>query len=154
MNAKPKPIPLYLVLLLAVFLAFLGWSARQAATDGARITDRDYYSKGLRYNTSMVERRAATVLGWQVDVDLDRHTLSLRLRDRTDQPVAEADVVLTLITPSTHIPLRLEEVRPGHYLARLPDALSGEIPARYSIQRQHARIERQLLINLPAGNPH
>ena len=38
-----KPIPFYLVALLVIFLAFLAWSARQAATDGARITDRDYY---------------------------------------------------------------------------------------------------------------
>ena len=149
-----KPFPLYLALLLGGFIVFLGWSARQASTDGARITDRDYYSKGLRYNTSQVERRAASVLGWQVLADLDDRTLSLQLNDRDGSSVEGADIVLTLMTPSRQIPLVPREQLAGTYLFQMPTDIYGEIPARYTIQREGARIERQLLINLTARQSH
>lgn len=149
-----KPFPLYLALLLAAFIAFLGWSARQAATDGARITDRDYYSKGLRYNTSQLERQAASVLGWQVAIDLNERLLTLLLADRDGKPVDKAEIVLTLMTTKAHIPLPLDEQNPGQYVTLLPESISGEVSARYNIQHQGASIERQLLINLSSVEPH
>ena len=148
MKKSKKPFPIYLALLLAVFIAFLAWSARQAATDGARITDRDYYSKGLRYNTTQVERRAASVLGWRLSTELVEHSLILAVVDKTGQPVSGADVSLQLLLPSGPISLEMTETEAGRYRMELPHELSGELSARYAIEREGARLEHLLLINL------
>ncbi len=154
MHAKPKTFPLSIATLLALFIVFLAWSARQATTDGARITDRDYYSKGLRYNDSQVERKAAMALGWQIGSSLEGRMLTLVLSDSTRQPVAHAEVILTLLLPGQHRQFPLREVTPGSYRITLPADLGGEVPARCSIQAGGARLERQMLINLPApGRP-
>jgi len=148
MTRTRKPFPLYLVTLVMLFLAFSTWSARQAATDGARITDRDYYSKGLRYNTSEVERRAAATLGWKIKADLSGRILTLNVSDRDQQPVSRAQVQLSLLLPGQPQSLVLTEQRPGEYSGRLPGQLAGELPARYLVELDGARLERNLLINL------
>lgn len=148
MKKTRKPIPFYLVALLVIFLAFLAWSARQAITDGARITDRDYYSKGLRYNTSEVERRAAASLGWRITPQLAAHTLSLTVSDREQRPVVNADVELTLMLTGHQQTIPLEEQAAGRYRVVLPEQLRGEIHALYVVQLEGTRLERNLLINL------
>jgi len=148
MTRSRKPIPFYLVTLLVIFLAFLAWSARQAVTDGARITDRDYYSKGLRYNTSEVERRAAASLGWRITPQLTGNTLSLTVTDREQRPVVNAEVELTLLLPGRQQTVTLGEQAAGRYQVVLPEHFRGELPARYVVQLEGTRLERNLLINL------
>mgnify|MGYP001182377362 CR=1 FL=1 len=148
MTRPRKPFPLYLTILLALFLGFLGWSYRQAASDGARITDHDYYSKGLRYNSSELEMRAAATLGWQVNVKLIDHTLNLHLQDRLAQPISQAHIELQLLLTDHRQTLLLKEQDAGRYQGRLPETLRGEIPARYVIVYDGAHLERNLLIHL------
>ena len=57
-NSNKNICPFLILLLLCGFLVFLVWSAFQAAGLGSKVTDADYYSKGLKYNTTMVEKRA------------------------------------------------------------------------------------------------
>lgn len=139
-----------IMLLIGSFIVFLGWSAYQAATRGSDIADRDYYSKGLRYNTTLIEKQAASVLGWKVEVALREHTFDIVLRDRQNLPVSsgEAKLYLYLSSASAPIELGLSEIRPGTYRRVLPDDLSGEIRARLDLNREGARISRNLLLNL------
>ena len=139
-----------IMLLIGSFIVFLGWSAHQAATRGSDIADRDYYSKGLKYNATLIEKQAASVLGWKVEVALREHTLDIFLRGRQNLPVSSGEATLYLYQPSASSPLELHlsEIRPGTYRLILPDDLSGETRARLDFHREGARISRNLLLNL------
>jgi nitrogen fixation protein FixH len=149
-NRRKNRSPKIIMLLIGSFIVFLGWSAHQAATRGSDIADRDYYSKGLRYNTTLIEKQAASVLGWKVEVALREHTLDIILHDRQNLPVNSGEATLYLYQPSASSPLELglSEIRPGTYRLVLPDDLSGEIRARLDLHREGARISRNLLLNL------
>ena len=72
---KKNIYPAMILLLISCFLIFSTWAAFQAAGLGSKVTDTDYYSKGLKYNTSQVEKRAAEVLGWNLETRLDGRDL-------------------------------------------------------------------------------
>lgn len=141
--------PAFIVVLLGTFLGFSGWSAYRAATLGSQISDPDYYSKGLKYNTTLVEKRAASVLGWRIRSELSAGKLQVRLLDSQGLPVIGANGQLTVFFPENPISaLALTESDPGTYSLLLPSNLRGEIPARLDFERQGARINRQLLLNI------
>ncbi len=142
--------PMVIMTLLASFLLFSGWSAYRASTRGSQITDRDYYSKGLKYNTTLVEKRAATVLGWRLDTKLNDQRLEIQLLDGQGQPVTGARGQLSFYLESDRsTPAReLEETSPGQYQALLPASLTGEVSVRVVFEREGARINRQLLLNI------
>jgi len=142
--------PYLIVLLLGCFILFLGWAAYRASTHGSDITDTDYYSKGLRYNTTLVEKRAASVLGWQADVELKGRSLTIRLNDSQMQPVTQGEAVLLLVQPAAAAPrtLPLKESAPGTYRLALPADLHGEQHARLDFHKDGARLNRLLVLNL------
>ena len=139
-----------ILLLICGFLLFLFWSAFQAAGLGSKVTDGDYYSKGLKYNTSIVEKRAAEVLGWNLEVRLDGRTLDFHLMDHEGAEIDRAVGTLYLAIPgmAENIHLPLQEVASGYYRVKLDDNISGTIQARLELERQGARLHRQLLLNL------
>lgn len=147
---KKNFYPLMILLLLGGFLIFLAWSAFQAAGLGSKVTDTDYYSKGLKYNTTQVEKRAAEVLGWNLETRLDGRTLNFSLTDRKGQKVDRATGTLYLAIPGSaeNIHLPLQEVTAGHYRVRFEDSIFGTIQARLELEREGARLNRQLLLNL------
>lgn len=140
--------PLIFILLLS-FLAFSAWSAWQASHLGSQVTDRDYYSKGLKYNTTLVEKRAAEVLGWTVTPQIDQRTLTLALHDTHRDPVSGAQVVISFYHPT--LPedaiFPLSEVAAGRYQLDLPADLSGSVRAAVRFERDQARLTRQMQIN-------
>ncbi len=142
--------PLLIFTLLGSFLVFSGWSAYRAATYGSQISDRDYYSKGLKYNATRVEKRAASVLGWQLTTSLNKQQLQILLFDGKGVPVEGAEGKLTFFHPAEDSinSLTLTEFAPGTYLTQLPDSFRGEIAVRIDIERRGARLNRQLLLNL------
>jgi nitrogen fixation protein FixH len=150
-ETKKKNIyPLFILLLIGGFLIFLAWSAFQASGLGSKVTDADYYSKGLKYNTTMVEKRAAEVLGWSLETRLDGRTLEFHLTDQDGGEVDRAVGTLYLAIPGTaeNIRLPLQEVASGHYRVNLADSINGSIQARLELERDGARLNRQLLLNL------
>ena len=149
-NSKKNFYPLFILLLLGGFLAFLAWSAFQAAGLGSKVTDSDYYSKGLKYNTTMVEKRAAEVLGWNLETRLHGRTLEFHLIDRKGEEVDRAVGTLYLAIPGSaeNIHLPLHEVASGFYHVNLGDSITGTILARLELERGGARLNRQLLLNL------
>lgn len=142
--------PYFIVLLLGTFLVFLFWSGNRAATRGSRITDPDYYSKGLKYNTTLVEKKAASVLGWQLHSNLQDYHLRVTLLDSDHQPVTGAHGIL-LLHDAKHNRSEshtLQESSAGLYQLLLPTQLSGQLQARIEFECDGARLNRQLLISL------
>lgn len=142
--------PWIISLMIGSFIVFLAWSAFQASHRGSDIIDRDYYSKGLRYQATQLEKQAASVLGWTATFTLDQHTLAVLLVDQQQQPISGGEATLFLYRAKAEAPLAipLTEIRPGVYQLSLPSQLSGELRARLDFHRQGARINRQLLLNL------
>jgi nitrogen fixation protein FixH len=147
---KKNFYPTMIVLLIGGFLIFLAWSAFQAAGLGSKVTDADYYSKGLKYNTTQVEKRAAEVLGWDLETRLEGRTLEFHLIDSQGNGIDRASGTLYLALPKTaeNIHLPLQEVAAGYYRVNLGDNINGTIQARLELERQGARLNRQLLLNL------
>ena len=150
-ETKKKNIyPTLIMLLLGSFLIFSLWSAFQAAGLGSKVSDAAYYSKGLRYNTTQVEKRAAEVLGWHLETQLNGRDLEFRLTDREGGGVDRAGGTLYLAIPglAENIHLPLQKVASGYYLVNLADNIKGTIQARLELEREGARLNRQLLLNL------
>ncbi len=142
--------PLLIFLAVVGFIGFLAWSAFQAGELGTRVTDAAYYSKGLKYNATQVEKHAAEVLGWNLEVEMEAHALEFLLTDEQGAGVTGASGLLYLAVPGAaeNIQLELEETGAGRYRARLNAGMKGSIQARLEIERQGARLNRQLLLNL------
>jgi len=147
---KKTTYPFLLLAMICCFLAFLAWSAYKAAGLGSRVTDADYYSKGLKYNTSVVEKRAAEVLGWKLSARLAGRLLEFHLVDSNGNAVDKAAGTLYLAIPGTaeNVRLKLQEASSGIYQVNLGAEFKGSIQARLELERQGARLNRQLLLNL------
>ncbi|HKJ04475.1 MAG TPA: FixH family protein [Geopsychrobacteraceae bacterium] len=142
-----KPL---IFVLLGSFLTFSVWSAWQAANRGSQITDRDYYSKGLKYNSTIIEKRAAEVLGWALETTISGKTLTFSLTGDDKNNVANALGTLYLYLPDVPNgkPYRLTEVFSGHYQLLLPAEIKGSLRARVMFERDGAKLNRQLQLNL------
>lgn len=149
-TGKKNFYPPMILILIIGFLIFLIWSAFQAAGLGSKVTDADYYSKGLKYNTTQVEKRAAEVLGWNLETRLDGRILEFNLTNRDGRKVDRAAGTLYLAIPGTaeNIHLPLQEFEAGRYRVSIDDTITGSIQARLELERDGARLHRQLLLNL------
>ncbi len=150
-ETKKKNIyPPMILLLIGGFLIFSAWAAFKAAGLGSKVTDADYYSKGLKYNTTQVEKRAAEVLGWNLETRLNGRDLEFLLTDREGVEVDRAGGTLYLAIPGTaeNIHLPLQEITSGSYRVKLGDNINGSFQARLELEREGARLNRQLLLNL------
>ena len=157
MNQNKKSIiPVLLSILIGCFILFLAWSGKQASTGGTDVTDSDYYSKGLKYNSTLVEKKAASVIGWQLQTRLEESFLIFNLSDKNGRPILAANGKLTLPIPGGNLvqTLTLSEENPGTYQTELPADLRGERPVRVDFELNGARINRQLLLSIadPSGS--
>ncbi|MBW2689646.1 MAG: FixH family protein [Deltaproteobacteria bacterium] len=150
MAAKKNFYPLLILLLLGSFIFFSVWSGMRAVNLGPQVTDPDYYSKGLKYSSTLVEKRAAMVLGWTVSTRLVGRTLQFSLSDKQGQPVRAAKGALFMYLPESESSIRfpLQEVDAGLYQLNLTTNMTGEMTARLEFERDGARLNRQLLLNL------
>ena len=134
-------------LLLCSFLVFSSWAAYQAATRVSEVSDRDYYSKGLKYNSTVLEKQAAAVLGWELHSELIDGVLIQHLTNQKGEPVSGANGQLKLRHRETLVTVPLEETDPGVYLGQLPE-LSGENLIQAEFEYDGARILRRLLLTI------
>jgi nitrogen fixation protein FixH len=144
---------LYRPLILLLIISFLGfslWSARQAVNPGSQVTDRDYYSKGLKYTSTLLEKRAAEGLGWQLSTEIAGQTLIFHIENAANQNVSQARGTLHLYLPGypDGRPFELLETSSGDYRLELPPDLKGLLRARVMFERDGARLSRQLQLNL------
>lgn len=154
MKSRSKA-PVLLALIIGTFVLFLAWSANRAATGGTDITDPDYYSKGMKYNSTLIEKKAAGAIGWTLIPRLKENRLILALRDKNGTEVtgAEGRVIFPVPGGNRAKTLPLRETNRGHYEVILPDSLPDEQLTRVDIERNGARIYRQFLLNLSKTGP-
>jgi len=149
-RSKATRWPVIIIGLILCFLTLTGWSVFRAATRVSDVTNPRYYSHGLRYNRTLLERQAAEGLGWKVRIELTGRRLGVRLTDREDRPVGDAEAEVALFTGggTKRGLLRLAEEGAGNYVAALPVGLSGQLSGLLQINRQGANLSRPLLLNL------
>ena len=138
---------LLIPILLCSFLAFSSWAAYQAATRVSEVSDRDYYSKGMKYNSTLLEKQAATALGWELHSTLTDGMLIQRLTNQQGEPVSGAKGLLKLQYHEALLVVPVEEIATGVYRAQLPE-LVGEHLIRADYERDGARIQRRLLLTI------
>lgn len=150
MATRKNFYPLFILLLIGSFLCFSTWAAMRTAASRPQVTDADYYSKGLRYTSTLLEKQAAEVFGWTVSSRLAGRTLQFELSDKQGHPVSAASGTLLLYLPqkATNVSFPLQETGPGVYQLQLTTAMTGEMNARLEFARDGARLNRQLLLNL------
>ena len=149
----PKPAhgwTFFLVILGTLFIGVTAWSILQAKQRVSGVIDRDYYSHGLRYNETELERPAAKSLGWRLSTSFDHPSLEARLVDAGNQPISGCNAEARLQLPDgTARLLPTSETSPGCYCFDLPDELRGEVLVQLSLRRDQASFHHRLLINLP-----
>lgn len=147
---RSRHTPWLLLIIGASFLTLTGWSIYRASQGTSAVTDRDYYSHGLRYNESLLEEKAAEALGWQTRINLQKRTVVILLSDGSQQPVSRAIGSLTLLNSAAHQPhpLPLQEGIPGRYHVQLPNNLHGEYSVDLNFERDGARLTRRILLAL------
>lgn len=150
MQKITNPYVVLILALLGAFLLFSFWSARQAMQHGSRISDTAYYSKGLRYTSTQIEKQAAASQGWQLATKVERSRLLFTLRDIQEHPIDNAlgELSLYLSDKKELLHLDIHELGQGEYQVELPPDLHGSHQALIEFTRQGARISRQLLLSL------
>lgn len=143
-----NPWPHLLLLLGLLFLGLTGWSVYRSATGVSAVTDRQYYTHGLRYNASLVEQRAAESLGWQVAISLQDGYLASQWTGKDGQPVSGGEARLVIPAKNrADITMMLAEDAAGRYGTNLPGELQGEFPALLTFSHGGATLRRSLLLN-------
>lgn len=146
---KSRNFP-WLILIIGIsFLCLTSWSIYRASKGTSAVTDREYYSHGLRYNETLLERKAAESLGWTVKSAIQDQTLSFLLTDREGKPVTEANGTLELFIKkkASTIRLPLFHTGSGNYQVTIPEVISGEMNARLEFEQNGVRLSKQLLLN-------
>lgn len=136
-------------MLIGAFILFLAWAGRQSAMQVSQISDPAYYTEGLKYTHSQVEKQSATAQGWNFVTDIGAKRLVFTLRDKNKAPISKAQSELTLYVNAQKQTLWLHGVEKGagRYVFDLPESLAGALPARIEFTRQGERLSQQLLIN-------
>lgn len=147
--SQKKYFPWLIIVIGAGFLLLTFWSIFIAQQETSAVTDRNYYSHGLRYNKTLLEKKAAETLGWAIEINLFDHDLQIELRDRQNMPVttAKGSIVLYSNDHKQGDSQPLLEIGNGQYVISFPNSLSGTLNARIEFERDGARLTRQLLLN-------
>jgi len=150
----PKPLPAnrwpQLLLLVGVlFFCLTGWSVYRSVRGVSAVTDSHYYSHGLRYNASRIEKEAAEKLGWQVSIRLQDGYLISELTGPEGQPLRGVSAWLSVPGRGQKgSRLQLSESAAGRYGTMLPTELHGEVPALLTLSSGDTTLSRSLLLNL------
>lgn len=143
--------PALIALLIAGFLSLSAWSFHRASRGASAVTDSDYYSHGMRFEKTLLEKKAAASLGWNMETSLNGRQLRILLKDSRQLPVTAARAELTMSGDSRGEVLRLllAENAGGAYVVHFPATLHGELTARVDFERDGAHLSRQLILALP-----
>jgi nitrogen fixation protein FixH len=148
---KLKHIPWLPLLIGMGFLVLMLWSIFLASQRTSAVIDRDYYSHGLRYNETLLERQAAAALGWTMTSRLLGRTLIIQVQDRNHEPAARAHGICRLLASDAQ-PARqfvLDEIEPGSFRTVLPADLHGEHPVEIQLDFAGTKLSKRLLLSLP-----
>lgn len=137
------------------FLAVTGWSIFRAATGASSVTDPDYYSHGLKYNSTSLEVKASQAQGWEITprVDNDILTIKLTTKDKESIPNCSGKVIFLSLAglkkqdSSAPPSADFTETSPGTYAAGLPTNLQLPAYATVRLAKNKTAIHRKILIN-------
>ncbi|MBW2452199.1 MAG: FixH family protein [Deltaproteobacteria bacterium] len=150
MKKQTKHIPWLVITICAGFIALTVWSILNASLKTSAVSDRDYYSHGLRYNETLLEKKTAESLGWTTGTAVRDGQLIVWLKDGDQNPVSAANGVIILYDPSSNSKFELPLVSQisGKYIAELPTNFQGSYQAMINFELNGARISKRLLIAL------
>lgn len=152
MNTTAARWPALIIALVLAFAAFSWWSFILAASGVSAVTDPDYYSHGLKYNGTALERKAGEALGWRVSQQVAGRVLTMRVEDAQQQGIPGCQGVITFAGdgagPQPLPPLAVTEIGAGRYRAEIPAALPQTLAATLTISKGQALIQRRLILAL------
>ena len=152
MNLSTVRWPAFLVCLFLAFAAITCWSLERAVSEVSPVVDPNYYSHGLRYNSSALELQTARALGWRIDPELDKGVLTIRVQDEHKVGIAGCRGHLTLLTKTpereTVNPLTMIDRGNGRYTVEIPPDLPTPVAASLTLTKDQATVQRQMFLSL------
>ncbi len=141
--------PMIIVGLIVLFLGLTFWSIRQANQGVSAVTNDKYYSHGLRYNETQLEKQAAEALGWTMNSVLSGRQLVTGVTDKQGQSVPGL-TLNAVIYPGKGEPIRQTLAATGDqtFILKIPANLSGQITIQLQANREGAGLSKTLLVNL------
>jgi len=141
-----------LMLLGLFFILITGWSVFTAGRGVSSVVDPHYYDHGLKYNDTLIERRAAGTMAWNAVLALESRQVTVRLTDGGTGPVTgcRGQITLHMTTEDSRIPVSFElhESAPGVYSLVLPANIEGTVPAELKLGRDSMIFRRNILLNI------
>ena len=152
MNTTNIRWPAFLITLGLAFAAFSWWSLERAASGVSPVSDPNYYSHGLKYNSTNIEIQAAQALRWTLSSTLVGRVLAVHIEDAnklgisgaTGTLIIQADGSMTRPLP----PLPLTDNGQGSYRVTIPASLPRTLSANLTLSKDQAPVQRRLLLNL------
>lgn len=152
MNTTTVRWPAFIIALVLAFAAFSWWSFLRASSGVSAVTDPEYYSHGLRYNGTALEREAGEALGWRIHQRVAGRVLTMRVEDAHQQGVPGCRGVITFPDERSAArplpPLEVSELGAGRYRAEIPATLPQTLAATLTITKGQATLQRRLILAL------
>jgi nitrogen fixation protein FixH len=144
--------PAFIITLVLAFTAFTWWSFIRAAAGVSAVTDPDYYSHGLKYNSTTLEQQAGEALGWTVRQQVAGRRLTIRVEDSHQVGIPGCQGAITFPGEGTGAsplpPLAVTEIGAGLYQADIPATLPQTLMTTLTIGKGQAMVHRRLLLAL------
>lgn len=128
---------LAILLMVATFLLGMGSSMFLSVQRGSRVTDPDYYQKGLSYDRTKSGARNPG-LDWAMSASLSGKDLLVRVQDDKGAPVAGGKLLFQTKNGKEKEVLTLVESAPGLFLAPWPATGRSELRGELLFTRGEA----------------
>ena len=152
MNTKNIRWPAFIITLVLAFAAFSWWSLQRASSGVSPVSDPNYYSHGLKYNSTNIEIQTAQALRWTVTPKVKGRVLTVQVVDLSQVGISGAKGAITVQPESAGQsplpPLPLTDSGQGLYTLTIPANLPRTLSANLTLTRDQATVQRRLLINL------
>lgn len=140
-----------LTIIILLFFALTAWAVDQARKKVSPVSDNEYYSHGLHYDTGEDGKHGETAGGWTLTVKLEGQLLKATLHEADGSPVtgAKGEVVLLGSRPGEmkRLDLLFDEVDPGLYVIHFPADLKGQAMAQLTLEKGPVSLHRSLMLN-------
>jgi nitrogen fixation protein FixH len=151
--------PAAIVAVLALTVAANALLLWKASDPRGLAAEPDYYSKAVRWDSTLAVERASAALGWTAHAALGvpragAARVEVSLRDSTGAPVGRATVSAALLhnaDPARWIRGTLVESGGGRYAAELPLARAGRWELRLLATRGSERFVADLRLETGSG---
>jgi len=152
MNTTANRWPTFIISIVLAFGAISWWSLDRAASGVSSVSDANYYSHGLKYNSTNLEIQTAQALGWTITPEVQGRRLTIQVSDAKENGISGCQGLIALSPETVEQkdlpPLALTDAGQGLYTAEIPPELPTTFTASLSLRKGQATVQRRLLINL------